>query len=707
MKDNINSHLESGFFVNIIIKNYKLLIWVSLITAVLASILSSPIFITPKFKSQVVMFPSSSNSMSKALLTEQVGGKLDILQYGEDEQIDQMLQVLNSSKIRDRVVEKFNLIEHYGYGNSSYKYTKLNKTYSENIKFRRTEFMAVSVTVYDKDPDMAAVIANEIVALYDTVCIAMQKERAWQAFQIVEQTYLSLVSDINKMEDSLAVLRSLGVHDYETQSEVISQQLAIQIAAGNENAVRKLQQQLDILAKYGTPYVSIRDQLLHDKRQLSTIKIKYEEAKIDAEQELTQKFIISEAAPAEKKSYPIRWMIVVISTLSVFLMTITILVLVESIFPHVLAATKINLPSKKSKKIKVVEETLENNEDTTNNEKEENNKKKNITSSIACSAAPSKQEVYIIDNKIEEDMKNFFSAKKLWEVLWKRKFHILAISIVGIIVGVVFSSPRFIAPKYKSVAVVYPSNIVSYSDESESEQLYQWLLSTDIKWHIIEKFNLYEHYGITKGSPKSLTYMLNDYNGNVRIEPNAYEAISITVYDSDPQIACDMVNAIIDFANVKIRTEHKVKFEEVVANYNRVYDWSLNNLSTLTKQLETTSVDNNALYMLSKAFGVDSKKANSNANSSIDNFSPEYINEFMQLITMNKSLVDFYDRYNIAYSNLQKEYTYTTVLTSPFPADNKSTPIRWLIVVFSAFAFFLVSYIGFVAAENMPPKKEN
>jgi len=707
MKDNNNSHLESGFFVNIIIKNYKLLMWASIITAVLASILSSPMFITPKFKSQVVMFPSSSNSMSKALLTEQVGGKLDILQYGEDEQIDQMLQVLNSSKIRDRVVEKFNLLEHYGYVNSSYKYTKLNKAYTDNIKFRRTEFMAVSVTVYDRDPDMAANIANEIVALYDTVCIAMQKERAWQAFQIVEQTYLSLVNDINKMEDSLAVLRSLGVHDYETQSEVISQQLAIQIAAGNENAVRKLQQQLDILAKYGTPYVSIRDQLLHDKRQLSTIKIKYEEAKIDAEQELTQKFIISDAGPAEKKSYPIRWMIVAISTLSVFLMTIIILVLVESIFPHVLAATKINLPSKKSKKVKVVEETLENNEDTTINKKEEKNKKKSITSSIACSVAPSKQEVYIIDNKIEEDMKNFFSAKKLWDVLWKRKFHILAISIVGIIVGVVFSSPRFIAPKYKSVAVVYPSNIVPYSDESESEQLYQWFLSTDIKWQIVEKFNLYEHYGIAKGSPKSMTYMLTEYNGNVKIEPNAHEAISITVYDRDPQIACDMVNAIIDILNEKIRATHKVKFREVIDAYDKTKEWSVGDLNDLTKQMEATGADNNVIYALSKALGVDAKKANSNANSAIDNFTPAYINELLQLANRSKSLVDFYESYNFAYINFMKEYTYTTVLTSPFPADNKSTPIRWLIVVFSAFAFFLVSYIGFVAVENIPFKKEN
>ncbi|MDR2084228.1 MAG: hypothetical protein LBP67_04470 [Bacteroidales bacterium] len=335
MKSNIDNQLESGFFINILLKNYKLLLWLTVITVILSSFFSSPIFITPKYKSQVVMFPSSSNSISKALLTDQVSIKQDILQYGEDEQIDQMLQVLGSNKIRDRVVEKFNLLEHYGFSNSTYKYTKLNKAYNDNIKFRRTEFMAVSVTVLDKDAQMAADIANEIAALYDSVSVIMQKERALQAYKIVEQTYTNLVNDIQKMEDSLAILRSLGINDYETQSEMINQQMAIQIANGNKKGIEELQKQIDILARYGTPYVSIRDQLDYDKRQLSLIKVKYEEAKADAEQELTQKFIISDAYPAEKKSYPIRWLIVVISTISVFLMTIIIIVLFEVLYPMI------------------------------------------------------------------------------------------------------------------------------------------------------------------------------------------------------------------------------------------------------------------------------------------------------------------------------------------------------------------------------------
>src|SRR5882757_799501 len=58
--------------------------------------------IPERFKSQVIMFPVQSNAISKALLTEDMSGKQDILQFGEEEQAEQMLQILNSDEIRNK-----------------------------------------------------------------------------------------------------------------------------------------------------------------------------------------------------------------------------------------------------------------------------------------------------------------------------------------------------------------------------------------------------------------------------------------------------------------------------------------------------------------------------------------------------------------------------------------------------------------------------
>ena len=323
---------DSSNFIVFMIQWRKPLLYVTLAALIASIVFSSPLFITPKYKSTVIMFPTSSNSISKALLAETTGEKQDILQFGEEEQTEQMLQILSSNLIRDRIIIKYNLMEHYEIKpDAKYKFTKLYETYEENVTFRRTEYMAVKITVFDKDPVLAAKMANDIAELMDSTKNVMQKERAFKAFQIVEAEYLKLRAEVQQKEDSLSKLRELGVHDYETQAEMINQQLAIELAKGNKSGIKALEEKLDMLAKYGGPYVSLRDALEHDKKQLSEIKTKFEEAKIDATEILPQKFIVNNAYVAEKKSYPVRWIIVLVSVLSAFLLSVIVLAVLDSI----------------------------------------------------------------------------------------------------------------------------------------------------------------------------------------------------------------------------------------------------------------------------------------------------------------------------------------------------------------------------------------
>ncbi len=323
---------DSTNFIVFLYQWRKPLIIITLAAFIASIIFSAPFFITPKFKSTVIMFPTSTNSISKALLSKNTDEKQDILQFGEDEQAKQMLQILNSNKIADRIIEKFNLMEHYEISpNSKYKNTKLYKAYENNITFRRTEYMAVKITVLDKDPKIAADIANDIAELLDSAKSIMQKGRAVKAFKIVEAEYFKLKNEIQQMEDSLTKLREFGVHDYESQSEMMNRQLAIELAKGNKSGIKALEAKLDVLAKYGGPYVSLRDALEFDKEKLSEVKIKYDEAKIDAEEVLPQKFIVNNAYEAEKKSYPVRWIIVLISTISAFILAVLVLAVLDSL----------------------------------------------------------------------------------------------------------------------------------------------------------------------------------------------------------------------------------------------------------------------------------------------------------------------------------------------------------------------------------------
>lgn len=304
---------------------------IGIVTMLASIIFSSSYFIKPKYKSTLIMYPVSTSSISKALLSNAYGLKQDVLEFGAEEQAEQMLQILNSNLIRDRIIQKYDLMTHYGIKpDARYKLTRLYKEYENNITFRRTENMAIKVTVLDTDPQTAADIANDIAALFDSVKTAMQKDRALKAFRIVEAEYQRKQADIRQMEDSLVKLRELGVFDYESQTEMINQQLAIEIAKGNTRGIKALEEKLAILAKYGGAYVSIRNQLEFEKKQLSELKARYEEARVDAFEALPQKFIVTTAYKAEKKSYPIRWLIVVLSVFSALFLSTLVIVILEN-----------------------------------------------------------------------------------------------------------------------------------------------------------------------------------------------------------------------------------------------------------------------------------------------------------------------------------------------------------------------------------------
>ena len=326
-----NSRFDSGSVLFFIYKWRKPLGIIALTAIVLSFVFSSPLFVTPKFRSDVILYPSASSSISKALLTERSGQRFDILDFGQDSQTEHMLQILNSSRIRNKVVERFNLMQHYNIDpDHRYRQTRLQREYQNNISFRRTEYMAVRITVLDKDPQMAADVANYIASLVDSVRNNMIKDVAIPGFHIVEQQFFQLQEEIRAKEDSMTRLRQLGVHEYESQSEMLNQQLAIEVARNNRPAIKALEERLDILSKYGGAYVSLRDQLVHDHKQLSLLRTRYEEAKVDAEQLLPFKFVVEEAIKAERKSYPIRWLIMVLSTFGALLAGVIVIILVEN-----------------------------------------------------------------------------------------------------------------------------------------------------------------------------------------------------------------------------------------------------------------------------------------------------------------------------------------------------------------------------------------
>ncbi len=328
MSDNIKFNFDSPDLLTFIFKRKKPLIILT-ITAFLISAITAFFIINPKFKSTVVIFPTSSSSVSHELLTSNLYEK-NILKFGEEEEVEQLLQILSSDDIRNKIINKYNLFKHYLIDkNSRYPNTNLNNKYKNNVKFTKTKYLSIEIDVLDEDPQMAADIANDIVIYLDTIINKMQKERAIQALKIVEKEYFFLKNHIKFLQDSMLQIRRLGIFDYESQSEVFNDAYATALASGRLVGIKNLEDKLAILAEYGGAYTSIRDLLEYEIKKLSILESKYQEAKVDSELDLPHKFVVNHAEKSERKAYPIRWVIISISTILTFIFSLLLLILFD------------------------------------------------------------------------------------------------------------------------------------------------------------------------------------------------------------------------------------------------------------------------------------------------------------------------------------------------------------------------------------------
>ncbi len=187
------------------------------------------------------------------------------------------------------------------------------------------------------------------------------------------------------------------------------------------------------------------------------------------------------------------------------------------------------------------------------------------------------------------DLKNM--NNNLIEIFVKN-FKLLAIvGLIAAVLSVVFSGPTFIDPKFQSQAVVYPSNLEEYSEESPIEQMMQWFESRTIKENVIKELGLAEHYDIdTKNDSLGHYWLLLEYGENVSIQETKYESAEITVTDIEPEMAYKIVNGVIDNLNKVIREEHRKRSLEdlkpVEIEFNNVKN-ELDSIATELKKMRT------------------------------------------------------------------------------------------------------------------------
>lgn len=280
---------------------------------------------TPLYRSTAIVFPAATSTVS---FSEQRNAKASSMDFGEEEQAEQLIQILQSSKVRDKVVQQFDLMKHYEIEpDDANKHYKLVKEYNSHILFVRTRYGSIQIDVLDRDAQLAADMANKIVDLIDTVKNEMVMERTVPAFETNKRKKEQLEADKQAVLNQLDSLAALGVVPLEGRANLF--QAYVEAKSAEDKADYKAR--IDINLKYGAVFDGLEYVRNEKIMKLSDFAASYEQAESDANTLFNHKFIVERAVKADKKDKPKRLIIMMLATFGTFVFMVFLLLIQDKI----------------------------------------------------------------------------------------------------------------------------------------------------------------------------------------------------------------------------------------------------------------------------------------------------------------------------------------------------------------------------------------
>lgn len=294
-------------------KKWKLLLGVALVSGVLAAVFSGPKFIAPKYTSRAVVYPANLGV------------------YGSETELEQLQQYMESNAIRDSLIKKFDLYQEYAIDTAmANSEAFINKLYAENVIFNETRYESVEITASSTSPIKAKRMVDELIHQLNLKIRQIQKEKYWEIVVINQKLMNQKAEQVDSLENLIREYSTkYGLVDYISQSVEVTEGYFKFLLSGKKGEdFDEASELYTNLQKYGRKYHNFHAQLNLFNEELVERIHDYEEAVKDYNKVQTYTNVLVSPEVPDKKSYPIRWLIVLSAiTASVLFTFFTLLIL--------------------------------------------------------------------------------------------------------------------------------------------------------------------------------------------------------------------------------------------------------------------------------------------------------------------------------------------------------------------------------------------
>ena len=363
-------------FLSIIAKYRKFISRFVLSVTVVTTVV---VFLSPKwYKSTASVFPAEKTELLSAFsglssIARGFSPARALSALGANPEADRYMAILKSGTVLGAVIEKFKLDSVYDISN--YKMEKTTKELLSNTEFTLEPEGNITITVYDKDPQRAADMANYFVELLNRTNSELQVQNARGNREFIEQRYNKNLADLAAAEESLRVFQKrYGIIAMPEQTEAsiktaaeIAAQLALKevqlgvlrrtqsadnpaVVAG-QIEIDELRNKLTQMGSAGAtvgrdmhifvPFSKAPDLGMEYLRRYRDVEIQYkilqiiaplyEQAKVEERRETPSVIVLDKAAPAERKSKPKVTLYALIALVGSILFSVAVIFLKESI----------------------------------------------------------------------------------------------------------------------------------------------------------------------------------------------------------------------------------------------------------------------------------------------------------------------------------------------------------------------------------------
>lgn len=196
-----NDYIDMAVGLNIVAKSWRLILSITVLAAIISIIVV--LFVLPeKYRSTARLLPLQQDMGLMGMMGALSGGLAGIAGdlLGKGTTSDLYVGILKCEAIKDRIIDRFNLINVYEEKYRLDTYKKLD----DNLDIQAGKKDGIiSITVEDKDPKRAAAMANAFVEELEKITIKMNVEGASKNKEFLDQRLVKAKVDLTAAEDAL------------------------------------------------------------------------------------------------------------------------------------------------------------------------------------------------------------------------------------------------------------------------------------------------------------------------------------------------------------------------------------------------------------------------------------------------------------------------------------------------------------------------